>query len=146
MRKFIPMPLAIKILDAKAEWTKNGSSSRQSLQGVWTKSRFLQEAPKETKKVYFATLLYIDGHLSPPGCRVGTEVPKNTEDESSSEVTLQWTTQVHIRSIHRTRYVFHDTGRGTRRTITVKTGGKTPKIVTIPERCTCDPYDDSRLP
>ena len=58
VHKFIPMPQAMRILGAIAQWTRNGKSSRQSQHGNWSWSRArrrLFSKHKRVKKVHFAT-------------------------------------------------------------------------------------------
>ena len=59
--KFIPMPQAMRISDAKAAVDKEWKKSRQFQHGIWKMSRarrsFLLEAQRGTKKVHFATLM-----------------------------------------------------------------------------------------
>ena len=60
MHKFIPMPQAMKILDAKAavdkEWEKLQNLLAWKLDKVKSKKSVILEAQKEKKKVHFATL------------------------------------------------------------------------------------------
>ena len=63
VHKFIPMPQAMKIPDAKQQWTKDGRNLRQFQHGIWKKSRakkvVILEEQRDKKKVHFATLMDI---------------------------------------------------------------------------------------
>ena len=90
MHKFIPMLQAMKILDAKAavekEWEK-----LKKVASMATGEGTIHEicySGKHNERENESPLCYVDGHLSSQECGVRTEAPKNTKDESCSEVTL----------------------------------------------------------
>ena len=61
VHKFIPMPQAMKILDAKAavdkEWKKLETIPAWHLDRVKSKKEVILEAQRDNKKVHFATLM-----------------------------------------------------------------------------------------
>ena len=77
VHKFIPMPQAMKIPDAKAavdkEWKKLETIPAWDVGEVKSNKEGILEAQRERKK---SPLCYIDGHTSPQECEVGT---KSTE-------------------------------------------------------------------
>ena len=63
VHKFIPMPQAMKIPDAKAavdkEWKKPETIPTWQLEKVKSKREVCVEAQREKKKVHFAALMHI---------------------------------------------------------------------------------------
>ena len=63
VHKFIPMPQAMKIPDAKAavdkEWKKRGTIPARKLEKVKSRKMVILEAQRDKKKVHFATLMDI---------------------------------------------------------------------------------------
>ena len=89
VHKFIPMPQAMKIPEAKAavdkEWKKLETSPAWQLDKVRSKKEVILEAQRDKKQVHFATF---DGHLSSQKCGVTTKISEEKKVESYSEVTL----------------------------------------------------------
>ena len=74
VHKFIPMPQAMKIPDAKAdvdkEWKKLETIPAWHMEKIKSNKEVILEAQRDKKKVYFVTL----GHMSPQECGVGTKI------------------------------------------------------------------------
>ena len=77
VHKFIPMPQAMKIPDAKAavdkEWKKLETIAAWQLGKVKSKKEVILEAQRDEKE---SPLCYFDGHLSSKNCGVRHEVSK----------------------------------------------------------------------
>ena len=73
--KFIPVPQAMKIPDAKAAVDKEWKSSRQFQHGNLMKSQEEEGGYSgSTKRQKESPLCCTDGHVSPQKCRVGTQM------------------------------------------------------------------------
>ena len=76
-RKFIPMPKALQISEAKAavdkEWEKLEKLPAWQLTNVRTKKEVIDEARKEGRRQN-SSLRFIDGHLSSQEFKVGTTI------------------------------------------------------------------------
>ena len=88
VHKFIPMPQAMNIPDAKAavdkKWKKLESNPAWLLDKVKSKKEVILEAQRDKKKVHFATLMdtcHLKNAELEPNFR-------STKEESYSEVTL----------------------------------------------------------
>ena len=75
VHKFIPMPQAMKILDAKAavgkEWKKLETIPAWQLEKVKSKEEVILEAQKKE-----SPLCYTDGHMSPQKTRINVLMKK----------------------------------------------------------------------
>ena len=75
VHKFIPMPQAMRILDAKAavdeEWTKLETIPAKQLDTVKGKKEVILEAQKGQQE---SPLCYVDGPLPPQKCGVGSKI------------------------------------------------------------------------
>ena len=83
VHKFVPMPQAMEILDAKAavdkEWEKSEKLPAWQLTKVKSQKEVILETHREK-----SPLCYIDGHLASQECGVS----KSTKDESWYKMTL----------------------------------------------------------
>ena len=77
VHKFTPMPQAMKVPDAKAsldkEWKKLETVPAWKVEKARSKKEVILEAHRDKKKVHFC---FIDGHVSPEECGVGTKTPE----------------------------------------------------------------------
>ena len=89
VHKFIPMPQAMKIPDAKAaldeEWKKLETTPAWNLEKVKSKKEAILQAQRDNKKVHFATLVDIC-HLKKFG--VETEIAEVQRQSRAPGETL----------------------------------------------------------
>ena len=88
VHKFIPMPQAMKIQDAKVAvdkgWKKLETIPAWDLGKVKSKKEVIMEAQRDNE----SPLCFIDGHMPPQKCGAGTQNYRGTKAESYSGETL----------------------------------------------------------